>query len=122
MHVESALSTTIKFVGSMQPSDMNYLAPSNARKDTYINFDNKWMVVNPNNLFVSQQIQYNTWQQLNQVYSSPISLVTFVTMSLVPLGKTSMMVSTDVRFVGPFGIPRTISVIATQSIKEFAIQ
>jgi p-aminobenzoyl-glutamate transporter AbgT len=121
-HVESALSTTIQSVGQLTPAQFNALVPAGVSQDRlYINEDNRWLVVDPNSVFVKQRIEYDTWSALNQDHSSPICLMNIVNMSLVP-GNTSMLVSTNVRFVGPFGIPRSIAVIETQSVKEFPIQ
>ncbi|WP_258110092.1 hypothetical protein [Alicyclobacillus sp. SP_1] len=121
-HVKSALSTTVQSVGQLTPSQFKSLVPAGVTQERlFMNLDNRWLVVDPNSVFVKQRIEYLTWSELNQGSSSPICLMNIVSMSLVP-GNTSMMVSTDVRFVGPFGIPRTISVIETQSVKEFPIQ
>ncbi|QSO54220.1 hypothetical protein JZ785_10885 [Alicyclobacillus curvatus] len=119
-HVKSALATTIQSVGQLTPTQFKSLVGVSQDR-LFINEDNRWLVVDPNSVFVKQRVEYLTWSQLNKGSSSPICLLNIVNMSLV-LGNESMMVITHARFVGPFGIPRTISVIETQPVKEFSIQ
>lgn len=120
-HVEKNLAIALQGVAQMQPSQLTAMAPTNFRSDIYNDINSSYRVVNSDSYFVQKQVEDNTWLALNNDPSSPICLVTAIQISLNP-ENTSIMAIATVRFVGPFGISRSMTVPETQPVKQFPLK